>query len=82
MQVVDVTFAIMIGLVYCIIQPVITIVILLFFMTSFVVVKYNFIYRLRPAYESGGLVRTPVLCTIASHRKSVHGLLAVSWPLA
>lgn len=38
-QVVDVTFAIMIGLIYCIIQPVITVMVLIFFMTSFVVAK-------------------------------------------
>jgi len=55
-NVVDVTFAIMIGLIYCIIQPVITVMVLIFFMTSFVVAKYNAIYKLRPAYESGGLI--------------------------
>ncbi len=56
---VDHTFAILLGLVYCIIQPVMAPLILIYCFINFGIAKYQAIYVKRPAYESGGLVRAP-----------------------
>ncbi len=56
-QVVDHTIAILLGLVYCIIQPVMAPMVLIYCAVSYGIAKYRAIYILRPAYESGGLVR-------------------------
>lgn len=49
-----ITLAILLGLVYCIIQPVIAPLVLAFCLISLFFAKYNAIYVKRPAYESGG----------------------------
>lgn len=51
------TMAILLGLVYCVIQPVMAAIVLLYFMVAYFFNKYQAIYVERPAYESGGLVR-------------------------
>lgn len=51
------TMAILLGLVYCVIQPVMAAIVLLYFMVAYVFNKYQAIYVQRPDYESGGLVR-------------------------
>jgi hypothetical protein len=50
------TMAILLGLVYCVIQPVMAAMVLLYFITAYAFAKYQSIYVMRPAYESGGLV--------------------------
>jgi Calcium-dependent channel, 7TM region, putative phosphate len=53
------TLTLLLGLVYCIIQPVMAPVVLIYFFVNYSIAKYQAIYILRPAYESGGLVRAP-----------------------
>lgn len=50
------TMAILLGLVYCVIQPVMAAMVLLYFITAYAFAKYQSIYVMRPAYESGGLI--------------------------
>jgi Calcium-dependent channel, 7TM region, putative phosphate len=59
LQVANHTLTILLGLVYCIIQPVMAPVVLIYFFVNYFIAKYQAIYILRPAYESGGLVRAP-----------------------
>ena len=56
-QVANHTIAILLGLIYCIIQPVIAPVVMFYCLIALGVAKYQAIYVLRPAYESGGAVR-------------------------
>jgi hypothetical protein len=50
------TLVLLLGLVYCIIQPVMAPVVLIYFFVNYSIAKYQAIYILRPAYESGGLI--------------------------
>ena len=56
-QVANHTIAILLGLIYCIIQPVIAPLVLFYCLIAYFIAKYQAIYVLRPAYESGGAVR-------------------------
>lgn len=53
----------LLGLVYANIQPVITPVALIYFFVNYSIAKYQAIYILRPAYESGGMASClPSVC--------------------
>ncbi len=53
------TIAILLGLIYCIIQPVIAPLVLCYCLIAYFIAKYQAIYVVRPSYESGGAVRSP-----------------------
>ena len=60
------TIAILLGLIYCIIQPVIAPVVMFYCLIAYFIAKYEAIYILRPAYESGGAVRPGCSCFLQS----------------
>lgn len=63
--------SILFGLVYCSISPIITPLVFLYFVINLMLSKYQVIYVLRRAYESGGLVSWP----------SANACWAHAWPL-
>ena len=56
-SVVDDTVAVLLGLVYCIIAPIITPIALAYFLVCSLLYKYNAVYVFSPRFQSGGHVR-------------------------
>ena len=52
----DSSVTILLGLVFCVIQPLIAPVALLYFLVNSALYKYQLIYVHKPRFESGGLV--------------------------
>lgn len=56
-EVPDSCVTMLLGLVYCLIQPLMTPIALLYFIVNSCLYKYQLIYVHKPQFESGGLVR-------------------------
>lgn len=52
----DHTIAILLGLEFCIMEPLITVVALLYFLATLIVYKYQMLYVFAPKYQNGGKV--------------------------
>ena len=78
-QVANHTIAILLGLIYCIIQPVIAPVVMFYCLIALFIAKYQAIYVLRPAYESGGAVRSLSWLVFATGLASSGGCLCLTW---
>ncbi len=78
-QVANHTIAILLGLIYCIIQPVIAPVVMFYCLIALFIAKYQAIYVLRPAYESGGAVRSSSWRRFATGPASSGGCLRATW---
>ena len=57
-QVANDTIILLIGLVYCVIQPIIAPLALIYFAIGVLIWKYQVVYVYVPFFESGGKVRT------------------------
>ena len=62
-SVVDDTVAILLGLVYCVIAPIITPIALAYFLICSLLYKYNAVYVFSPRFQSGGHVRLFSICS-------------------
>jgi len=51
--------AILLGLVFCVIQPLMTPIALSYFLVNSFLYKYQLIYVHKPQFESGGMVSSP-----------------------
>ena len=67
LQVPDCCIAILLGLVFCVIQPLMTPIALSYFLINSILYKYQLIYVHKPQFESGGMVIpvVPLLQTLA-----------------
>ena len=57
MQVPNHTMTILFGLVFCVINPLLPAMCIVYFIVAFLTEKYNMLYIERPRYQSGGQVR-------------------------
>ena len=57
LQVPDCCIAILLGLVFCLIQPLMTPIALSYFLINSILYKYQLIYVHKPQFESGGMVK-------------------------
>ena len=60
-QVPDDTIVILLGLVFCCVNPLVCLAALLYFLIKWTLEKYNFLYVWRERYQTGGKVR-PLCC--------------------
>jgi Calcium-dependent channel, 7TM region, putative phosphate len=74
----DLTIAILLGLVFCVIAPLIAPVALLFFLATSELFKYQLLYVFTQPFESGGLVRLP-LCSPLSNPQRLLREVAPKW---
>ena len=61
-QVPDHTMAILLGLGFCVVAPLIAPIALLYFLICTLIGKYQMVYVFTPSFQSGGRVSLPAVC--------------------
>ncbi|KAK9861196.1 hypothetical protein WJX84_002371 [Apatococcus fuscideae] len=85
-EVPDHTIAILLGLEFCIMEPLITVVALLYFLATLIVYKYQMLYVFAPKYQNGGKmwrqVAEQVLAALFLFQLTMAGLMGSKGVLA
>lgn len=64
----DCCIAILLGLVFCVIQPLMTPIALSYFLVNSILYKYQLIYVHKPQFESGGMVSYCPYCSTSYNK--------------
>ncbi|KAK9859822.1 hypothetical protein WJX84_005942 [Apatococcus fuscideae] len=78
----DHTIAILLGLEFCLMEPLITVVGLLYFLATLIVYKYQMLYVFAPKYQNGGKMWRQVLLALFLFQLTMAGLMGSKGVLA